>query len=111
MRAFTGVDQRLCIRDHGRAVFEQRCRDADAARVVVVQEQGRGKALQGQRVDRLAVAVTHLSTTVGADGGEPFRIAITDRATDVPRFRQHAHGGDNVQCITGTEKTVQCLLA
>ena len=93
-----------------RTVLEQGCRDADATRIVVIQKQRRRKPLHAHRVHRLTVAVAHLPAPVTAHGRKPFRIAVTHRAADVLRFRQHAHRRHNMQRITRPEKTIQRLL-
>ena len=59
----------------------------------------------------LRAAVLQRAATAGANAGEPLGIAVADRATDVAWLREHAHGGNDMQGITGPEEAVQCLLA
>ena len=95
----------------GLPCFIQGGRDPDASRVVIVQEQGWCKTHRLTGIDGIACAVAHLTASAGANRGEPLRISIAYSAPDVLWFRVHAHGGNNVQRITGTEESVQCLLA
>ncbi len=105
VRTLTRTHQRLRIRTNRRLHLEQRRRDPDPARVVVIQKQRRRELLQLPRIQLASPSrLTQLPAPVTADRGKPVRIPIADRTPDIARFRQHAHGRDDVQRIARAEE-------
>ena len=109
--AIATLDQRNGLRHQVFTSIEKGFAQANAARKCIIEIHGRRKRCVRGQGGWLAVRAAQLPTATRVGTDEPRTITTAHGFLQITRFGHDRHRGDNVQCVSRTEKTIERLLS